>query len=127
MSLTLTPTATPTEPAMHDDIRALARTEVGDARAALVDLLLARAAQIDGYFTGVAARLEANATRLLAANAADLEAAEGQYSSAILDRGRLTPARLADMAAQQRALIGAPEVVGRAVRSWKRPNGLRFR
>src|SRR5260370_9780723 len=36
-------------------------------------------------------------------------------------------ARLQEMAAQERALIGAPEVVGRAVRSWARPNGLRFR
>src|SRR5260370_42641967 len=36
-------------------------------------------------------------------------------------------ARLQEMAAQERALIGAPEVVGRAVRSWTRPNGLRFR
>src|SRR5205807_7961239 len=54
-------------------------------------------------------------------------AAEGHYSPAILDRGRMTPARLEEMAAQQRALVGAPEVVGRTVRSWTRPNGLRFR
>src|ERR1043166_1603455 len=101
MSLTLTPPESSSEPvAIRDDIRALARAEVGGARAALVELLLARPAQIDGYFTGVAARLEASAVRLLAANAADLEAAEGQYTPAILDRGRLTPARLADMAAQ---------------------------
>jgi glutamate-5-semialdehyde dehydrogenase len=31
------------------------------------------------------------------------------------------------MADQQQALIGAPEVVGRTIRSWVRPNGLRFR
>src|SRR5437016_1349999 len=83
----------------------LARSQVGAARAALTDLLLARPRQIDAYFEGVAARLEQQAAALLSANAADLDAAERQYSRAILDRGRMTPARLQDMAAQQRALI----------------------
>jgi glutamate-5-semialdehyde dehydrogenase len=113
--------------AIRDDIRALAQSEVGGARAAQTDLLLARPAAIDDYFRGVVARLEAQAGLLLAANESDLAAAAGQYTAAILDRGRFTPARLADMAAQQSALIGAPEVVGRALRSWQRPNGLRFR
>src|SRR6266571_423570 len=132
-SLTMTATLTASESpaaesgAIRDDIRALARSEVGAARAAQTDLLLARPRQIDAYFEGVAARLEKQAAALLAANAADLDAAQGQYSPAILDRGRMTAARLQEMAAQQRALIGAPEVVGRAVRSWTRPNGLRFR
>src|SRR5438046_237541 len=129
MSATLTArqTRASDNAAIRDDIRALARSEVGAARAALTDLLLARPKQIDAYFEGVASQLEERAAALLAANAADLDAAEGQYSPAILDRGRMTPARLQEMAAQQRALVGAPEVVGRAVRSWARPNGLRFR
>jgi glutamate-5-semialdehyde dehydrogenase len=129
MTATLTAPESPAAEsgAIRDDIRALARSEVGAARAALTELLLASPRQIDAYFEGVAARLEERAAALLAANAADLDAAQAQYSLAILDRGRLTPARLQEMAAQQRALIGAPEVAGRAVRSWTRPNGLRFR
>jgi glutamate-5-semialdehyde dehydrogenase len=113
--------------AIRDEIRALARAEVGAARTALTDLLLADPRQVDAYFAAVAARLESCADALLAANLLDLQAAEGHYSPAILDRGRLTSVRLKEMAQQQRALIGAPEVVGRAIRSWRRPNGLRFR
>jgi glutamate-5-semialdehyde dehydrogenase len=129
----MTATLTLPEPAaaengdIRDDIRALARAEVAAARAAQCDLLLASPRQMDAYFAAVAARLEGRADALLAANVTDLQEAEGQYSPAILDRGRLTSARLKDMAQQQRALIGAPEVVGRAIRSWRRPNGLRFR
>lgn len=127
MTMTLTaPESAAENAAVRDDIRALARQEVGAARAAQTDLLLARTRQIDAYFEGVARRLEENAAALLAANSADLDAAQGHTPPAILDRGRLTPARLQDMAAQQRALIGAPEVVGRAIRTWTRPNGLRF-
>jgi glutamate-5-semialdehyde dehydrogenase len=128
MTLALTPSesAIGMQP-IQDEIRALARDQVTAARGALAGLLLARPAQIDAYFEGVAARLEGCADALHAANRADLELAEGHPSPAILDRGRLTPARLADMAAQQRALIGAPEVVGRPLRSWTRSNGLRFR
>src|SRR5437868_99536 len=129
MTATLTAPKSPTagSSAIRDEIRALARAEVGAARAVQTDLLLARPRQIDAYFQGVASRLEEQAEPLLAANAADLEAAEGHYAAAILDRGRMTPARLEEMAAQQRALVGAPEVAGRTVRSWTRPNGLRFR
>jgi glutamate-5-semialdehyde dehydrogenase len=126
-TLTRPETSTADTAAIHDDIRALARSEVGAARAAQIDLLLARPVQIDAYFQAVAARLEQRAEALLAANAADLQAAEGHYSPAILDRGRMTPPRLQEMAKQQRALVGAPEVVGRTIRSWTRPNGLRFR
>src|SRR5439155_24267647 len=85
LSRSATMTATLTAPespaaessAIRDDIRALARSEVGAARAALTDLLLARPRQIDAYFDGVTARLEERAEALLAANAADLEAAQG--------------------------------------------------
>src|SRR5207248_2654820 len=106
MTATLAAPKSPTagSSAIRDEIRALARAEVGAARAVQTDLLLARPRQIDAYFEGVAARLEQQATALLAANAEDLEAAEGHYSPAILDRGRMTPVRLQEMAAQQRAL-----------------------
>src|SRR5438874_1541639 len=85
---------------VRDDIRALGRAEVGAARAAQSDLLLAGRRQIDAYFEGVAMRLEARSEALLSANTADLDAAQGHTSPAILDRGRMTPARLSDMAAQ---------------------------
>lgn len=128
MSATMTlPEAAAESGAIREEIRSLARSEVSAARAVQSDLLLTRAGQIDAYFEGVAVRFEQGAAKLLAANEADLNAAQGHYSPAILDRGRMTPPRLKDMAAQQRALIGAPEVVGRPLRSWSRPNGLRFR
>jgi glutamate-5-semialdehyde dehydrogenase len=128
MTATLQPPQAVTETgSIRDDIRALASTELEAARTAQTELLLARPAAIDEYFRQVVARLESRSDLLLAMNEADLAAAAGHYSPAILDRGRLTSARLADMAAQQRALIGAPEVVGKSLRSWRQPNGLRFR
>lgn len=104
-----------------------AAREAAGARRAQARLLLARPRQMVRYFRAVEARLREAAGPMLAANRFDLAEAEGGYSPAILDRGRLTPERLVAMAAEQVAMADAPEVVGRAARSWMGTSGLRFR
>ncbi|OGV83678.1 MAG: glutamate-5-semialdehyde dehydrogenase [Lentisphaerae bacterium RIFOXYB12_FULL_65_16] len=64
---------------------------------------------------------------ILDANAQDL--AEGQkanLSSAMLDRLRLTPARIEEMASGIRTLVGLPDPVGRVDSTHLRPNGLQI-
>lgn len=97
------------------------------ARKAHPALLGAPASRLRAYFKGVHERLHTESSRLLSVNGADLRRAEGSFSPALLDRGRLTAERVAAMAAEQLEMATAPEVVGRTVRSWTRPNGIRYR
>jgi glutamate-5-semialdehyde dehydrogenase len=65
---------------------------------------------------------------VLAANAADVEAAAADGSpAAILDRLRLDAGRLAGVAAALRELVGLPDPVGDVVRGSTLPNGLQLR
>ena len=68
--------------------------------------------------------LEANAPAILAANAQDLEAAQGTIAPVMQDRLRLTQGRIADMAAGVRAVAALPDPVGRTLASHTLPNGL---
>ncbi len=64
---------------------------------------------------------------ILAANAADVAAARAAgTSAALVDRLRLDGARLDAVAAAVRAVAALPDPVGRALRDWTHPNGLRF-
>ena len=62
--------------------------------------------------------------RILAANALDLQAAEGQISQVMLDRLRLTASRIAGMADGLRQVAALPDPVGRVLKTVTRPNGL---
>jgi glutamate-5-semialdehyde dehydrogenase len=59
--------------------------------------------------------LEEAAPAILAANAQDLTAAQGTITPVMLDRLRLTEARVADMAAGIRAVAALPDPVGRTL------------
>lgn len=61
---------------------------------------------------------------ILAANAADMEAARAGLSEVMLDRLLLTPGRIAGMAEGLRALVALPDPVGRTLARIERPNGL---
>lgn len=63
--------------------------------------------------------------RILAANRADLEAAN--LSSALRDRLLLNPQRIASMAEGVRSVIQLPDPLDQTVAEWTRPNGLRIR
>src|SRR3954454_15598616 len=91
-------------------VLALASTEAKDAGLlAAADLLSERSAEI------------------LTANADDVARAEAAGTTAtVVDRLRLTEARLASMADGLRQVAALPEPVGEVAEGWVRPNGLRI-
>ncbi|GAB3623941.1 glutamate-5-semialdehyde dehydrogenase [Mariniluteicoccus endophyticus] len=65
---------------------------------------------------------------VLAGNAEDVASAEASgTSAAMVDRLRLTDARLEGMASGLRQLAGLPDPVGDVVRGWTNPNGVEVR
>ena len=100
------------------------------ARAKAASRLLAGAstAQKDAALRLAAELLEARTEDLVAANAADVDRAEGAGVSPIIsDRLRLTPSRVAGMAGGLRQVATLADPVGEIVDGWVRPNGLRIR
>ena len=80
------------------------------AAAAAPGVRAAGGAAIDAALRTAAGLLRERAPELLAANAADVDAAErGGMAAGLLDRLRLTPERLADMAVQLEVLADTPE------------------
>ncbi|MBM7856223.1 glutamate-5-semialdehyde dehydrogenase [Desulfohalotomaculum tongense] len=69
--------------------------------------------------------LEKKSAEILQANARDMEAAaEKGITGALLDRLRLTEARVAEMANGLREVARLPDPVGEMLSMWRRPNGL---
>ncbi len=64
---------------------------------------------------------------ILAANEADVQAAKGTISDVMLDRLRLTQARIAAMADGMRQVAALPDPVGEVLAEVRRPNGLVIR
>jgi glutamate-5-semialdehyde dehydrogenase len=104
------------------DIKTLA-LQCRDAAQALAQLSSeARSALIEA----MAGALLADADAILAANARDLEAAAAKGTgSAMLDRLRLDPKRLAGVAGALREVAALPDPVGQVTRDYVRPNGIR--
>jgi glutamate-5-semialdehyde dehydrogenase len=72
--------------------------------------------------------LDERSGAILEANARDMEAgAEAQLSPALLDRLRLTPERLAAIAADVRVIASLPDPVGETIEGHRLPNGLDVR
>ena len=98
-------------------------------RAKAVAPLLAAAPTADKNraLQAAAERLQAHRDELLDANEGDLNAArEAGISATLLDRLRLTPARIDGMAGGLRQVADLPDPVGVEVSSDVRPNGLRI-
>jgi glutamate-5-semialdehyde dehydrogenase len=73
----------------------------------------------------VASALIEQSAEILTANAKDLETAAGSgIAGAMLDRLRLNPKRLEEIAAGMRAVGALPDPIGRVLDSSVRPNGL---
>jgi glutamate-5-semialdehyde dehydrogenase len=78
--------------------------------------------------SGAADLLLARADEILEANTVDLARAEaGGVASAVIDRLRLDPSRLAGMAGGLVQVASLPDPVGEILDGWTRPNGLRIR
>ncbi len=64
---------------------------------------------------------------ILAANAKDMQAAEEKgVTTAMLDRLRLSNARIDNMVSSIETIVGLKDPVGKIMAEWSRPNGLRF-
>lgn len=63
--------------------------------------------------------------KILAANAIDIRnGEEAGLGAAVMDRLKLTPARISDMAEGVRAIAALEDPIGAVVAAWDRPNGL---
>jgi len=75
--------------------------------------------------TVAAAAIRSRANEILAANAADLEAAKAAGVAApLMERLTLNPARIEAMAKGVEDVAALPDPVGRELARWSRPNGL---
>jgi glutamate-5-semialdehyde dehydrogenase len=110
---------------LTDDSARLLDVAAHAARAAAGTLARAPTPAKDAALVVAARRLRDEAPRLLAANAADLEAAPG-LSGGFRDRLTLTPARIEAMADGLEQVAALPDPVGRVLSEWTRPNGLRI-
>lgn len=81
----------------------------------------------DGALLAAADLLVANASTILAANEVDIANAEEAGSTAtVIDRLRLTEAKIDAMAAGLRQVAALTDPVGMVTSGWVRPNGLRI-
>src|SRR5215212_4093338 len=82
----------------------------------------------DAALEAIAATLEARLDEILEANAQDVAAGEeAQISSALLDRLRLTPERVAGIARGVLEIAGLRDPVGEVLEGFRLPNGLDVR
>lgn len=81
--------------------------------------------QRNGVLLAVADAIEADAEMLLAANAEDLKLMDA--ANPLFDRLRLTPNRLADIAADMRHVASLPTPLGRTLKERTLDNGLHLR
>ena len=108
-------------------MRALMQELGRAARAAAPVLASASRDQKDRALRAAAAALRRDASKVLAANAQDMRAAEERdLSAALLDRLRLDAARVEAMARGLEDIASLPDPVGRVLAEWTRPNGLRI-
>jgi glutamate-5-semialdehyde dehydrogenase len=98
------------------------------ARAASRLLALASTAAKDDALRAAGDLLLEHAPEVLAANAADVVAATDAGTTAtVVDRLRLTPARIEAMSTGLRQVAALADPVGEVIDGWTRPNGLRMR
>ena len=95
------------------------------AKQASRHVALASTASKNAALTAAADLLVERSPEILDANVADVAYAEQQGTSAVVvDRLRLSHARVASMAAGLRQVVALPDPVGEIVAGWTRPNGL---
>jgi glutamate-5-semialdehyde dehydrogenase len=109
---------------LHDELLTMGDAAVEAAR----QLVRLSAARKNKILAAMADELENRQATILGANAADLEAGRAAgLNTALLDRLQLNPARIKGMAEGLRAITHLPDPVGRTLRRWTRPNGLKIR
>lgn len=108
-----------------DDITGLVRKIVERSQSAARQMAKLPSGVKNDALMRMAAALEAAESALTTLNARDVERAqENGLSSAMIDRLRLTPKRIGDMARGLREIAALPDPIGEVTRMWRRPNGL---
>ncbi len=97
------------------------------AKAAKTQVAQLTTEQKNQALLAMAAALINNQDAILSANAADMEAAGSTTSQVMLDRLRLTPQRIADMAKGIREVAQLPDPVGLQLDEYVRNDGLNIR
>lgn len=109
----------------REDTAALMAAIGRKARAAARPLAIADAARKHAALIGMAEAIARNEQAILDANAIDMKNGEDAgLSAALMDRLKLTPARIRDMANGIRAIADLRDPVGDVIAEWDRPNGL---
>jgi glutamate-5-semialdehyde dehydrogenase len=96
------------------------------AKAAAAVLRTAARAQKDRALLAMARLLKEQEPAILSANAKDLDAAQAKLAPAMLDRLRLTPARIEAMAEGLRQVAALPDPVGAVLQEQSLANGLKL-
>jgi glutamate-5-semialdehyde dehydrogenase len=97
------------------------------AKAAAPAVAAASTAQKNDALLAAAGLLEARSAEILEANGADVAAAEADGAGAtVVDRLRLTDAKVSGMADGLRQVASLADPVGEVLDGWVRPNGLRI-
>ncbi len=110
-----------------DDVRNHVEARARAAKAASADLAVATRATKDTALHTIADALIAHRDEILAANAADVDAARADETPEnIVDRLRLDEDRIAAMADGARDVATLPDPIGEIVRGSTLPNGLRL-
>ena len=120
---------TVTEPAEQEPAPKPAPEYVEDlckqARSAAGKLATLSTALKNHALTAMAESLIQRTDEILAENAKDLENfGTSKDKAAMADRLRLTPERVAEMAAGLREIADLPDPVGQTIKMWRRPNGM---
>ena len=108
---------------LHDDMLALGNRAVAASR----ELALLSTRKKNSVLLAMAEAIESQTSRIKEANARDLLAAkQAGLSTAMLDRLELTDDRIAAMARGLSEIAALKDPVGRTIRRWTRPNGLKI-
>ena len=121
-------TSSANEPAASESPEALVARLARAGRAAQCQLAKLSDPQKAGALLSAAQALREDEAAILAANARDLAAGEANgLTSALLDRLRLSPERLAGIADAVAQVASLPDPVGQVIDEASRPNGLNLR
>ncbi len=102
------------------------KTMLENAKTAKAQVSRLTSEQKNAALNAMADALLARETDILDANALDLAAAEGHIAPVMLDRLRLTPARIAGMAQGIREVAALPDPTGRILETHTRTDGLQI-
>jgi glutamate-5-semialdehyde dehydrogenase len=109
------------------DLATYCRETAQRVKHAAADLAVCTGAQKNGWLRASAASLRKATADILAANELDLAAAPGYgLTEAAIDRLRLTPKRIEEIAVGLEEVAALPDPIGEVIESTIRPNGLQI-